>query len=74
MCKHEKKICLRCQSGFECKVGDVINCQCYGIELSKEEESFIHSNYQDCVCRNCLLQLKSRYLAFLEKKALYSQR
>ena len=74
MCKHEVKSCPRCQSGFECRVGDIINCQCYGIQLSAEEETFIQSNYQDCLCRNCLLQLKSRYLAFVEKKVLYNQR
>ncbi len=74
MCKHEQKNCPRCGEGFECKVGDVTNCQCYGIELSVEEEAFISSNYSDCLCRNCLLQLQQRYFLFREQKIYYGQR
>lgn len=74
MCKHEQKNCPRCGKGFECKVGDVTNCQCYGIELSIEEEAFITKQYADCLCRNCLLQLKNRYTLFVEQKNLYSNR
>ena len=74
MCKHEHKNCPRCGEGFECKVGDVTNCQCYGIELSVEEEAFITKQFADCLCRNCLQQLKSRYTLFVEQKDLYSNR
>jgi hypothetical protein len=48
MYKHEEKKCPRCEKIFECKVGDILKCQCYGIELSVEEEAFIKSNYNDC--------------------------
>lgn len=74
MCKHEEKSCPRCGSPFECKVGDITRCQCYGIELTAEEEAFIASHYSDCLCRNCLLQLKQRYPFFLEQKVYYAYR
>ncbi len=74
MCKHEQKNCPRCNTPFECRVGDITSCQCYGVELTAEEEAFIASNYNECLCRNCLLQLKSRYALFTEQKHLYSNR
>ncbi len=74
MCKHEEKNCPRCGACFECKVGDVLHCQCYGINLSVEEEAYIHQYYNDCLCRHCLLQLKQRYHLFVEQKILYGQR
>lgn len=58
-CKHEQKNCPRCGGSFECKVGDILKCQCYGIVLSDEQTAFIKTAYQDCLCRNCLLQLKN---------------
>jgi hypothetical protein len=74
MCKHEEKSCPRCGVKFECKVGDITNCQCYGIQLNVEEEAFVASQYNECLCRNCLLQLKQRYTLFVEKKVFYVNR
>jgi len=74
MCKHEQKSCPRCKIIFECKVGDVLHCKCYGIEFSVGEEAFIGSQYEDCLCRNCLLQLGSRYTLFVEQKVFYVNR
>ncbi|WP_462222560.1 cysteine-rich CWC family protein [Ferruginibacter sp.] len=74
MCKHEEKKCPRCNTAFECKVGDILKCQCYGIELSIAEEAFVKSKYSDCLCSNCLLQLKSRYQLFIEQKIFYVNR
>ncbi|MEQ1796310.1 MAG: cysteine-rich CWC family protein [Lacibacter sp.] len=74
MCKHEQKNCPRCGGGFECKVNDITNCQCYGIELTVEEEAFISSNYSECLCRNCLQQLQQRYFLFREQKIFYVHR
>lgn len=74
MCKHEEKNCPRCNTSFECKTGDILKCQCYGIELSIAEEAFIKSTYSDCLCNNCLVQLKSRYQLFIEQKVLYVNR
>jgi hypothetical protein len=74
MYKHEEKNCPRCNTSFECKTGDVLKCQCYGIELSVAEEAFIKSTYNDCLCSNCLVQLKSRYQLFIEQKVFYANR
>jgi hypothetical protein len=54
MSKHETKICPRCNNAFECKVGDVSNCQC-NIELSKNTREFLVKTDYDCLCVNCLL-------------------
>lgn len=59
MNKHEEKICPRCKAAFECKMGDITQCQCYGIGLTIEERAFVEERYEDCLCRNCLLELKS---------------
>jgi len=67
MCKHEEKYCPRCREAFECKVGDITQCQCYGVRLTQEERSFIDARYQDCLCRKCLGELQQRYILFKEK-------
>jgi hypothetical protein len=58
MCKHEEKNCPRCGQQFECKVGDIAHCQCFGISFTIEEKAFIEERYEECLCRNCLLGLK----------------
>ena len=60
MPQHEQKICPRCKNTFECKAGDITNCQCINIELNIEERSFIEDRFKDCLCFNCLLELKNR--------------
>jgi len=67
---HEEKHCPRCGNRFECKAGAITACQCYGIVLSDEERAFIEERYNDCLCRNCLLELKNRYIFFKEKYLL----
>jgi hypothetical protein len=67
MCKHEEKKCPRCGCSFECKVGNVNQCQCNGISFTEEEKKFIGEKYNDCLCRDCLLELKNRYMMFKEK-------
>lgn len=74
MSKHEIKTCPRCRNSFECKAGDITNCQCYGVKLSAEAEGFISKQYDDCLCRNCLLQLSHQYMLFTEQKERYTQR
>jgi hypothetical protein len=54
MCQHETKYCGRCRSSFECKVGNILECQCYGVSMSDEEKAFIAGQYSDCLCRACL--------------------
>jgi hypothetical protein len=67
MCKHEEKSCPRCHCVFECKVGDITHCQCYGVKLTLEERTFIEDRYKDCLCRKCLDELKQRTSLFREK-------
>jgi hypothetical protein len=67
MCKHEEKKCPRCNASFECKVGDVAHCQCYGISFTEEEKALVEERYSDCLCRTCLLELKQRATFFKEK-------
>jgi len=67
MSKHESKSCPRCQRLFECRAGDITNCQCYGIKLTTEEKMFIEERFQDCLCGTCLSELKNKYILFKER-------
>jgi len=48
-------------------VGDVTHCQCFGITFTTDEKTFIEGKYTDCLCRNCMLELKQKYTLFQEK-------
>ena len=61
MCQHETKLCGRCEQSFECKVGNILECQCYGVSMSDEEKKFIADNYNDCLCRRCLEDIKTEF-------------
>ena len=52
--KHEIKTCPRCGTAFECRVGDILRCQCYGITMNADQQREINNNYDDCLCRSCL--------------------
>lgn len=65
--KHEEKTCPRCHKPFECRVGDIGQCQCSGVQLTNEEKILIEEKYNDCLCRNCLEELKNKYIFFKEK-------
>ncbi|WP_460559115.1 cysteine-rich CWC family protein [Ferruginibacter profundus] len=62
MSVHEDKYCPRCNKVFECKVGNITQCQCYGLPLSAEERAFINAAFSDCICRECLLQMKNDFV------------
>lgn len=64
---HETKNCPRCGKTFECKPGNITQCQCFGMELTIEEKAFIEQRYNDCLCRSCLEQLKNQVELFKEK-------
>jgi hypothetical protein len=64
---HEPKTCPRCGQPFACRVGDVANCQCSSVTLTIEERAFIEDRYEDCLCINCLKDLKNKYVFFKEK-------
>jgi hypothetical protein len=58
MPQHETKKCPRCTRAFECKVGNIAECQCSKIALTHEERVFIESKYMDCLCWQCLQALR----------------
>ncbi|MFI5157070.1 MAG: cysteine-rich CWC family protein [Chitinophagales bacterium] len=60
MPNHEIKTCPRCKESFECKLGNISHCQCNGLQLSSESMHAIATKYQDCLCRNCLLEIMAR--------------
>ena len=55
---HELKYCPRCHSTFECKVGNVLLCQCNKINLNVMEKEYLSNNYNDCLCVNCMEEIK----------------
>ncbi len=61
MLKHETKACPRCGQVFECKVGDILKCQCYGISFTEKEQAQVANLYSGCLCRQCLLKLKEKF-------------
>ncbi|MBP6430387.1 MAG: cysteine-rich CWC family protein [Ferruginibacter sp.] len=60
MCQHEQKYCPSCHQKFECKVGSIHLCQCSAIKLTEVEKNFIQSNYDDCLCISCLLNIEEQ--------------
>jgi nicotinate-nucleotide--dimethylbenzimidazole phosphoribosyltransferase len=62
MASHETKLCERCGSTFECKVGNIPECKCYAVQLTAEEKAYIsEKRYSDCLCAACLSNLKQEY-------------
>lgn len=68
---HEIKTCSRCSKTFECKVGNVLECQCNQIQLQYEEKIYIENTYTDCLCIDCLHVLRYQY-QLLKNKASHS--
>lgn len=67
MCRHETKICPRCQAGFECKPGNITQCQCYAVKLTDEIRAYIEARYPDCLCAACLQYLSVEVHYFRER-------
>ena len=61
--KHEFKTCPRCGTGFECKTGNILQCQCYGIVLTPAAQTMVEQAYRDCLCRSCLEALNEKAVA-----------
>ena len=70
MGQHETKTCPRCGAGFECKPGNITQCQCYAIQLTGEQKAYIGQKYEDCLCGSCLVYLSSE-LNFFKEKYIY---
>jgi hypothetical protein len=67
MCLHETKSCPGCKRAFECKPGNITQCQCYGIALTAEIKAYIEQHFNDCLCRDCLEELQQEP-TFLKEK------
>lgn len=67
MAQHESKSCPRCRKAFECKPGNITQCQCYGVGLKIEQRAYIEGRYSDCLCKECLLWLSNELNLFTEK-------
>lgn len=61
MAKHEEKYCPRCNAAFECRVGNITQCQCYGIIFTEQQKIHIAALYSDCLCASCLQELKQGF-------------
>lgn len=58
MLRHEDKYCPRCGNLFECKVGDIANCQCNSIKIPEATRDFIlTTSYNDCLCCKCMAEI-----------------
>jgi Cysteine-rich CWC len=67
MSQHERKPCPRCGISFECKPGNITQCQCYGVSLTEEQLVYIEHKYNDCICKSCMEYLKQELNLFKEK-------
>ena len=72
MPKHEQKQCPRCHSGFECKTGTILLCQCSKISLTAEQLEYCNNQYDDCLCLGCLKELRSEYNHLAYRKNINS--
>ncbi|UII25090.1 cysteine-rich CWC family protein [Fulvivirga maritima] len=61
MPKHEDKYCPRCNTLFECKVGNIALCQCSKVELTHEQRNYLSSQFSDCLCASCMAELKTEF-------------
>lgn len=57
-----QKQCPRCHKNFICNKDNVLICQCNQIELNKNEKAYIASQFNDCLCLDCLKELKKEFL------------
>jgi nicotinate-nucleotide--dimethylbenzimidazole phosphoribosyltransferase len=62
MASHETKKCERCGTLFECKVGNILECECYAVQLTENEKVYVAGKqYRDCICAACLTSLQQQY-------------
>lgn len=61
------KTCPRCNASFECTADNIVQCQCFGIVLSAEENAWLEQQYTGCLCPTCLQQIKLEVHLYKEK-------
>lgn len=55
------KTCPHCKQNFECRCGDIINCQCETVKLKEHHRDYIFKYYDDCLCASCMSDMRSEY-------------
>lgn len=65
------KTCQRCQSTFECNSHDIVNCNCFDIEISTETKDYLQKTSYDCLCKQCLTEVEK--YALLKKDYPFPQ-
>ena len=60
MCLHETINCACCELTFECKMGNITQCQCYGIILTEEMQQYINKQFAGCLCLSCIKNLQQQ--------------
>jgi len=58
-----QEACPRCGAAFICRPGDIGNCSCNQIQISKPEYDYISAKFSDCLCNACLEEMKKEYHA-----------
>lgn len=56
-----KRECNRCQSAFNCREDRRDLCHCTHIYILPEIKNYIKENYDDCLCHNCLKEVKNNF-------------
>ncbi len=74
MPQHETKTCPRCNRAFECKQGNINECQCQGVRLQYDERVYLENRYIDCLCAHCLEALKFEYRLYCHKIFRFDER
>ena len=58
-----EKTCPRCNTAFECRHANLIDCHCVTIPLDTLQLEYIGNNYADCLCHSCLQDIKDNFYA-----------
>ena len=74
MSLHERKNCQRCNAVFECKAGNIAQCQCAEFVITVEIRTYLEQRYNDCVCKNCFQYLQVELNFFKPQWTLSTQR
>ena len=60
MPRHQTMQCPRCSKEFECKLGSITICHCSEVTLSAEQRAYIGERWDQCLCHECLLEIKEK--------------
>lgn len=69
----EPKTCPRCGAAFDCEIVSPGDCQCSGIQISKELTSHLFKTWGECLCAHCLRELAEAEQRSEDAMALGSQ-